>query len=322
MRPDSRDHRGQLVIVTALVLATIFVALALVVNSAIYVENLSSRETGDTDETILATTPAFETVDDMLDRTNANHNASHTEATQNFTTMVDGWRNAQRNENAKGGAAFSVKLTDQTNGTHIRQTDQTRAFTDASGTNSNWSIAEDASGISDYQMTVNRESLYTDTGDLLTELLANSFSAHVTNTSGVTWELHVYENADNNVTVRTVLDGDEQTPCEVDAATVEIDLVAETVGGEPCPTLSFAEGLVGDIDIEYRDPDQIKGTYELRADRMIEPDTDSRYVAQGEGSPSATPNIYATAVQVSYTTADLSVQRGQRLAAGDAVYEQ
>lgn len=76
--------------------------------------------------------------------------------------------------------------------------------------------------------------------------------------------------------------------------------MAETVDGEPYSTLSFAEEFDGDIDIEYHDPDQISGTYELRVDGVIDPDMDGRYVPAGEGSPSATPDNYATNVQISY----------------------
>lgn len=143
---------------------------------------------------------------------------------------------------------------------------------------------------------------------------------HVSNTSGVSWTLHVYENTDGDVTVRAVHDGEVQVPCTAVAGTVVVDLVEGTVDGDPCATLSFAHGLSGPVDMEYRNPGRIAGTYGFRVDRIIRPGADSRYEEWGAGSPSATPNIYAATVRVSYDSATVGVTREHRLVAGDEAY--
>lgn len=318
-RRPKDGERGQILIITALVIATVFVGMALVLNSSIYAENLSSRETTESSETTLAVDEGFDRTEEMLARTNANHNATHEAANRNFTAMVDGWRQRRAANHANRGASLSVTAENRTNGTHVRQTNGSRDFTDASGTDADWTLASGVGAVSDYRMVVNREDLYQNDSLDLTTLLENSFSLNVTNGTA-SWELHVYNNSTHGVVVRPVVDGDERDACTTDSAEVEIDLVNGTVGGEPCPSLTFAEGLEGEIDLEYRDPGKVGGTYELRIDRVLDPSSDDRYVERGEGSPSATPNLYSVDVRVGYVRSELSLRRAGRLVAGEEVY--
>ncbi|MEF8808575.1 hypothetical protein [Natronomonas sp.] len=167
-------------------------------------------------------------------------------------------------------------------------------------------------------MVVNRDDLYTDGGG--SDLLGNSSTVHITDGNGTVWELHIYENTDNDVTVKPVVDGTEKAPCEVDAAEVEIDLVAGTVGGRQCSTLVFAEGLAGTLDIEYHNPDEIGGTYSLRVDVIIDPAANDHYEAFGSGSPTATPNIYGTTARMTYASSDVSLTATRRVVAGEPAY--
>jgi hypothetical protein len=207
---------------------------------------------------------------------------------------------------------------DQTNGTHLRQVDQSRAFTNTSGNPSDWQVATGVSGISDYTMVVDRDGLYTDSGG--SALLSNASTVSLTDDDGDTWELHIYETTANDVAVKPVVDGTEKSACEVDAAKVEIDLVAETVGGVPCSTLVFAEGLEGPLDIKYHNPDEIVGSYSLRVDVVIDPATSNHYVERGAGSPTATPNIYATTTRMTYATSEASYTARKRMVAGEQAY--
>lgn len=316
---EGRAARGQLLLATAVLLAVLLVGLALVVNGAIYSEQRSARASGDADEAAVATATALETVAELLDRTNANHNASYGDATRNFTAMVDGIRTAHRDPDARSGGSLRLSIEGRTNGTHVRQTNESRDFTDAVGAASDWTVVENASLVTDGRLTVRRDRLYA-AGGPLEAGLDDSFAVHVTNASGAAWTLHVYENADDEVAVRTVRDGAVQSPCTVDAAAVDIDLVAGTVGAEPCATLSFGAGLEGAVDIDYRNPDRVSGTYEFRVDRVLAPSTDRRYEPRGAGSPSATPTIAAATVRVASVDGEVTVTRRQELVAGDAVY--
>lgn len=319
MTGSDAPGRGRVVLVAVVLLAALLVGLALAVTAAMDSENRST-EPADADDALVQTSVTFETVDALLDRSNANPDATHAAASRNFTRMVDAVAVATRTGHASEGVDAHVALTARTTGTHVRHANDTRAFTDATGTEADWTVLEDARGVSDYRLTVHRDRLHTDTGDSLATVLEDSFAVHVANPEGATWTLHVYENTDGEVTVRTVRDGEVQAPCTAAAGTVAIDLVEGTVAGEPCSTLSFARGLAGALDIEYRNPGRSAGTYEFRVDRALTPETDTRYRARGDGSPSATPNVYAATVQVTYETADVSVTRTHRLVAGDQVY--
>ncbi|MCY4731149.1 hypothetical protein KY092_11345 [Natronomonas gomsonensis] len=311
-------HRGQLLVITALVIAVIFVGLALVVNSAIYTENLSTRSDSNSEDALSATSTTFGTIATHLERVNTRYNTSYDELTQNYTHLTSDFQQAQSNTYAKRGAVFEMTALNQTNGTHLRQSNQSRAFTNASGQPSDWQAAESVGGISDYTMVVNRDSLYTDSGG--SGLLSNSSTVFLTDDDGDTWELHIYETTAGDVAVQSVVDGTEKAACEADAAEVEIDLVAETVGGVPCSTLVFAEGLEESIDIEYHNPDEIAGTYSLRVDVVIDPATSDHYVERGVGSPTATPNIYATTTRMTYATSDVSYIATKRMVAGEPAY--
>jgi hypothetical protein len=311
-------HRGQLIIISALVIAVLFVGLALVVNSAIYTENLSTRSNSHSEDALSATTTTFETITTYLERVNTRHNTSYDDLTQNYTQLTSDFQNAQSNTYAKRGAAFEMTTLDQTNGTHLRQANQSRAFTNASGNPSDWRVATGVGGISDYMMVVNRDDLYTDSGG--SGLLSNASTVSLTDEDGDTWELHIYETTANEVAVKPVVDGTEKSACEVGATEVEIDLVAGTVGGAPCSTLVFAEGLEGPLDIEYHNPDEIAGSYSLRVDVVIDPATSDHYVERGAGSPTATPNIYATTPTMTYATSDISYTATKRMVAGEPAY--
>lgn len=311
-------HRGQLLVITGLLLAVVLVGLALVLNSAIYTENLSTRSGSNSGAAVTAASTTFETTTVWMGRVNTRYNGSYDDLAQNYTQLANEYQDTQASVYGKRGTAFGMSTIGQTNGTHLRQANQSRTFTNASGNSGDWQVAGGVGGISDYEMVVNRADLYTDAGG--STLLANSSTVSITNESGTVWELHIYETTDNNVAVQPVVDGTEQPTCEVDAAEVEIDLVAGTVGGNTCSSLVFAEGLEETVDIEYHNPDEIGGTYSLRVDVVIDPATNEHYVAFGAGSPTATPNIYATTTRMTYATSDVSYAATQRIVAGEQAY--
>lgn len=253
-----------------------------------------------------------------LERINARQNESYDDLAQNYTQLANESQETRSAEYANRGISFDVTTIGQTNGTHLQQTNQTRTFTNASGDSGDWQVAGGVGGISDYTMVVNRDDLYTDDGG--GDLLANSSTVYITDESGTVWQLHIYENMDKNVTVKPVVDGTEKPTCEVDATEAEIDLVAGTVGGIPCSSLVFAEGLEGTVDVEYHNPDKIGGTYSLRVHVIIDPAANNHYVEFGAGSPSATPNIYATTTRMTYDSSEISYATTQRIVAGEQAY--
>jgi hypothetical protein len=307
-----------MMIITALLLAVVFVGLALVLNSAIYTENLSTRSTSDTDDALSAASTTFETTGTRLRRVNTRHNNSYDDLTQNYTELTNSFQESRATEYAKRGTSFEITTISQTNGTRLQQTDQSRDFTNMSGSSSDWQVAESVSGISDYEMVVNRDGLYTDKGG--SGLLSNSSTVYITDEGGTVWELHIYESTDNNVVIKPIVAGTEKPTCEVDATEAKIDFVAGTIGGNSCSSLVFAEGLEGTLDIEYRNPDEISGTYSLRVNVVIDPTTNNHYAEPGTGSPTATPNIYATTTRLAYTTSDISFASTQQVVAGEPAY--
>ena len=65
-------ERGQMLLIGSLIVATSFVGLALVVNGAIYTENLSTRETSGEAERVAETQQfAVNDLQELIDRSNA-----------------------------------------------------------------------------------------------------------------------------------------------------------------------------------------------------------------------------------------------------------
>lgn len=309
-----------MIIITALVIALVFVALAVIVNSAVYTENIGSRSSSDVGTVFAAQQEVKATVEGTLNRTNTHHSTSYDDLTRNYTRMTDAFEESYTSSYAERGAHVSVETINQTNGTYLQQTNQSRTYANASGGANDWTVADDVSGISDYNLTVVRSGLYTDTGVPHSEVLADSFSIHITDEDGDTWELHIYENTSSNVTVRPVVSGAEKSACDVNATEPRVDFASGTLDGTHCPTLVFAEGLEGQLDIEYRNPNNITGNYSLRVDTVIDAGTNTDYVDPGSGSPTATPNIYSTTTRLIYRDSEKSHNGTQRVAAGEHVY--
>ncbi|MUV88000.1 hypothetical protein GJ631_15925 [Natronomonas sp. CBA1123] len=102
MGPSS-DSRGQLLVVVALLVATTLVALALVLNSAIFAENLSSRETTDSEAAIAYAADANRTVAQAVTRTADAEVATADGARAVFDGIVDDWARSRSATAAERG---------------------------------------------------------------------------------------------------------------------------------------------------------------------------------------------------------------------------
>lgn len=92
MENVSRD-RGQLILITGLVIATILVATVLILNTAIYTENLGTRDTdSDASEVIEFRTTIESGSEEIIERENKREDPSSDNATseiRQYTTQVE-----------------------------------------------------------------------------------------------------------------------------------------------------------------------------------------------------------------------------------------
>jgi len=271
---STRRDRGQIVLLAAFALAVAFVVLALVVNSAIFTENLATREeVAGSDDALDHRYEVQTNVEELILAANAN-NSYDGDLEPNIESMGEEGRDQQ----ATLGRIANVKDVQLADGIKIAQ-DQPRNFT-SNETSEDWTVAKDVEKIRNLQMNV------TDLDDLpdwdpLNPIPLDPFQLAVSNSS-VEWNMTVSDEIDLSggdiaITVQTP-DGDTAS-CErdIDGEYATIDVTGGLVNGTACPALSqlddgtemwLGTGVEPDpeYEIEFRNGDEINGTYSFIVD--------------------------------------------------------
>lgn len=312
--PSSDNDRAQLILVTALVIAVLFVALALIVNSAIYTENIATRDTGaETSTALQSHSVAVADLQTKLDRTNArlddgdDYDTSHSK----FRSGVEHWREERSENQARSGRVLDSGVT-SVNGSQIRQTAD-GSFESANGDNS-WILAQNVEEAGRFEMAVDAGSVYNaQTGDNLTVMRDESFYMAIGGE-----EVFIYDDPNGNFTIVRP-DGEEESSelsnagCNFDVTgTVDIDIYDATVNGQPCDQLDFYENdIVGTVhDIEYRNAvvdteERINGTYELIVDTTSL--TASKY-SEADDEPSERTVLYRIEAELVYQSSETTLE--------------
>lgn len=290
MADVTASDRAQIIVITALVIAVIFVALALVVNSAIYTENLSTRDSGSETQHILEERATNDlSVTRAIDESNdAYPTATDVEPIRTeLAEISESQFDSLRLESSRFGRILNVEITATTEGSHMRQVDESRNFT-AGGINhgeANWWLANGTTEAGTFRLHVQEDSLLDVTGSAASDMLDDTddvllggllfnegFHVEVTTDAGDTWRVYIFqgidEDGDKNVYVYTQQPGEtilttEQTlnalldgSCEAafDGGAATIDIRDAEIGGQPCEELEFYDDqIVGtDHNISYR----------------------------------------------------------------------
>lgn len=279
MADVNANDRAQIVLITALVVAVIFVALAVVVNSAIYTENLSTRDSGAESRGVLEQRATNDlSVFRAVQRANAEH--PNTDDVSVIESELEGLLDSQSAavflDNARYGKVVDLGLSATTEGSHLRQVDETRNFT-AGGDNAgtpDWTLVEDAKEDGTFRFGVRKDDLLDASSDSVDHILADTddmilggllfheaFHVEVTTEGGDTWRtfmfqapaidggrVYVYtEGPDEEIrtfdgTLETL--AGESCAAPVEDGLAEIDFSTAEAGGEPCEELTFYQDEV------------------------------------------------------------------------------
>lgn len=301
------DDRAQIILITALVLAVIFVALALVVNSAIYTENLSTRASGAESQHVLEERA---TTDLSVTRAIGEANAAYPAATDvepirdEILTISESQFDSLRLESARFGRILNVEITSTTEGSHVQQVDQSRNFT-AGGVNTgdpDWRLVNGTTETGTFRLEIQEDSLLDVTGSVASQMLEDSddvllggllfneaFHVEVTTASGDTWRMYIFQGVDADgtteayvytqqpgediLTTEKTLDALLDDSCETtfDDGAATIDLRNAEVGGEACGELQFyGDQIVGtEHNVSYRNA-ETDGIDESSADAIVD----------------------------------------------------
>jgi hypothetical protein len=290
------DDRGQLLLVGALALAVVFVALALLLNTAIYTGNLATRDSG------VEAAPAVEYVAesraagvDAVASVNRRNNTSAADLNRAFNATMGEWDDLASYHRVVAGDAADVDVAGVTNGTRIQQDDASRDFTGNGGA-ADWTVVSGVSNVRSMRFTVEESALAS----------GPSGAFHLTVTSGAgTRSVFVYDTATGPAI--EVVDGGTSTVCpagSVTGGTFTIDVPNESVGGASCPALGPVDDTSGSTDIGYRDADAAGGTYTMVVD---EPPSALSLSGLNDNGPSPywTDAIYGAELTVTYRTEKL-----------------
>lgn len=298
--PESEPgERGQLILVTALGLAILFVTLALILNTAIYTENLASRsgDIGGGTDAVRFHDAARDAVGGLIDYVNAHNNTSHSTLESNLTAGIDVFENHSARLFASGDRAVEVSFESTVDGTRIAQSEPDRNFTNTNR-ETDWTVVEEVNNARAIEINV------TDDTNLQSFGSVDVFELVLEDTSGATWRLNVTNDPTRVVGIENG-SGDTFT-CSA-SSTPEINLSGGTVDGTQCDGLDFAEDIDTPYEIRINNGDNINGTYSLIVDNAsladdVESGTNTHLVEDGSGQPFAAHALYSANVTVKYET--------------------
>lgn len=313
MAAVSDDERGQLIVVGGLALAVTLVAVALVLNAAIYTENLASRDDADRIDDANAVrndvraglVGAVETAQDsnpdsFVDQTDdADASIAEIEAEGGYYAAQD-------------GASLSVGGVSYEEGRRLAR-DTEGGFESPNLGEETYTLAESVR-VRNHTMNVSKSSLRQE--DDITGLI-DSAVFNVTYDDGTDRRsVFVYENSSGDVSVEvqdasgTRIGSICSTPANDGYAT--LDITAGTLGGERCAALDFFGDLGSVYDLVYTDTHRASGTYSVIVDV-----SGGAAVVNDQHAPDYSHAVYAAEATITYRSPELYYETTIRYAPGD-----
>jgi len=292
-RSQSRS-RGQLILVTALALAAIFLGLAVIVNSAIFTENLATRnENVESTEALEYRHSVTQYMGEVVEFANEHNHSSHATIRDNVT---DGTVDAELYtsiQQAEDGVGLSLSFSSYTDGARIFQNDGS-TFENNESTTGDWDLATDIDNTRAFEFEITTP---------------DDFRVVADNGSD-TWTLNIDASAEE-ITV----DSPSSSPVTCDYTTLEsFDITAGTINESPCPALidnrdgkstRLADAFDDDYTIRFEQGTGIQGNYSLVIDNSsVSRIRDSDYAAvDGPGTgPYVRPAMYSARFDLEYQT--------------------
>ena len=311
--PPDEDDRGQLIVIIALVLGMTFVILALVLNAAIFTENLATRETVNSEGATEYASSIEPAVESDYERTNENATRKAVHAATTFNDSLDVWADEQADRAAREGAIFTANWTTHVGWRLEQSTDDSFAPAD-NRTATNWRLASDARNVSTFELNVTRADLF-DGND------TDAFHLNISN--GTTdWKLYVHQDSATGDVI--VSEGDPSSPSAQCTRTTDravIDVRNGTFNGTDgtdngtCSALEVPSSMDGRLDIRYEnvrnssDGEQVNGTYTVVVNGSdAVPKTGgepTKFNRSGEAPPTATAVVYAVEYDTYYEEEDI-----------------
>ncbi|WP_239524453.1 DUF7261 family protein [Halogeometricum borinquense] len=310
-----RDDRGQLLLVTALAMATLFVVLALLVNTTIYTGNVASRsDVSESAHVINYRSEAVEAAGSAVGYANRHDNesspdvdAAYIALNESLRRSVANWSDTTAAHGALSGTASEMQVITVQNGTRIAQTDSSRNLSSPTGATT-WSPVTDATGIRGPEMRLATADLATvsDDGDDVGQLVADgSFRVNLTETDGEVRSLFVYERNDGDVGVTVRSPGGTVRTCHAAAdGLTTLNARTATFENESCPALRAFDRTDDAFEVSFVAAQNAVGTYSFAIDQRADGTSVAPSLSLDSGMPFYTAAIYTADVNVTYRSPD------------------
>lgn len=293
------DDRGQLLLVTGFAIAVAIVALVLLLNTSIYMENRATRSVDTGTEDALA---YRDTVADglwpVIKAENEREYANRGALRGNVSDRIDRFTNQSGYWHLRYGAGPNVTNVTLHDGTWLRQTKSGREMTNASGTAGNWTMVTGVEDVRAFDVTPTSS---------LSTTIAGAFRVDVVGTGGDRWSLYVY---DDGGTTLAVKNGTDPSPASdvcggLFSNTPAVGLTAGTVNGTDCSALQFAKGVNPPYVINVTHGTQATGTYNATVNATTNVEGSNFNGPGPASSPYRVPVVYGVEADVVYRSADL-----------------
>lgn len=274
------NDRGQLLLVAGILLAVVFVALALLVNATIYTDNVATRG-GDTASGALEyQAGSVDTVGGLIDAENAvtGDEDDFADVHGRVTSGVSEINATLRQNELRRAATSDISISGQTEGRLIREHNVSEF--------GNWTA--NASAVRGFVIDLDTENMST----------GSSFRIDLNGT-----ELEVNKTGGDIVVAKV----SESSECRVNAAgVVRFDVTGGRLDGDPC-RFGWPE-FDTDSEIGIEDGDNGAGTYEL----TIESNDETEWLV-----PQTTVAVYSVDLELRIDSPELRYETTVRVAPGE-----
>jgi len=322
LRPGPRGERAQLIIIAGFVIAVSLVGLALVINAAIFTENLATRsETSGAVDALSYRSATERGLGAVLAFENDQHAGNPGTVDSEMQTAIEEYSELSTRQQATGERVVDVRYSSSEFGHRIFQ-DGPRVFrsgdSDSGGTtwsNSrrNWTLATSVENVRQFRIGVSNQDNLTEFRSDRREFRVLVNKSSWTGTQG--WWFNVTrDNADQAVV--TVSDNsNEVSTCRETVGTDDdfwVNVTAGTLDGVECEPLQFAEGVSGSYDIYYLNSSNAEGNYSL----LVDGSQTGNYDPGGE-DPQTEQRLYVVEADLVYRTTQLNYTTTVRIAPGE-----
>lgn len=354
LRGGGDRDRAQLLLVGALSLAIALVAVALVLNSAIYTHNLASRQDNPGDDVVTFNRDVRVSAGETLDYANRGvGNVGYGAVGNTYTGGLASVEDTVNDRASVDVAATRVSHVgnSQVRGVRVVDADggsfEARAMLDLMAPE-DWTVARDVR-VRSFVMALEDPSVgllaslgLTEVQDFLDDLAGGSdvFTVEFVGDTD-TYRVAVYDDSGPTVTVHRVGTSVYRT-CSAPDSDATLDFTAGRFGGQSCDALSFVDDLSDTYTVRYYNSDLVSGSYELYADLPVEGAGDeagtftdlvdaandgdngyhcgaTTYYPSGSSEyPRVVPAYYATDLNIRYDAPDVTFVGTQRVAGGEA----